>query len=98
MAEKDKKSQKGVAGENTGGEARREIKKAKSRGATNESIGKATNRDEDTIRNIASGNIKNPPSNLVDNIKKAKSVKKREDAFGSMTMGEALEKAKKRIP
>lgn len=73
-------SQKGVAGENTGGKARSEIKKAKSRGATNESIAKAVNRDPDTIRNIASGNIENPPPDVVENISKAKSV---EDRFSN---------------
>ncbi len=71
MAEESKK---GVAGENTGGKARSAIKKAKARGATNESIAKAAKRDPDTIRNIASGNIENPPPDVVANIPKAKSV------------------------
>lgn len=70
-----KKSQKGVAGINTGAKARKAIRKAKKRSATNESIARATNRDPSTIQQIESGSIKNPPSNLIKNVAKAKSVK-----------------------
>lgn len=73
------KPQKGVAGENTGGKARKAIKKAKARSATNTSIGKAVNRDPDTIRQIESGRIENPPADLAGNVAKARSVKKDEE-------------------
>lgn len=90
----DDKPQKGVAGENTGGKARTAIKKAKGRSATNETIGKATNRSASTIGQIESGIIANPPADLPGKVKNAKSVKeKREDMFGHMTFNDSLKLA-----
>ena len=66
------KPKKGTAGKSTGGKARAAISKAKSQGATNESIAKAARRDASTISAIASGKIKNPPANLAGNVRKAK--------------------------
>jgi len=73
MANDEEKPKKGVAGKNTGAKARAAIRKAKARGATTKTIAEATNRDDSTIQGIASGEIKNPPSDLADNVAKAKS-------------------------
>ena len=72
-----KAPKKGVAGKSTGGAARSAIRAAKSRGATNASIGRATGRSASTISSIASGDIKNPPRNLAANVRKAKATKKK---------------------
>lgn len=95
-SKKEDKSEKGVADENTGGKAREAVKKAKDRGATNETIGKATNRSASTIAQIHAGTIENPPADLPGNVKKAKSVKdkeKRHDGFGHMTFDQSLKLA-----
>jgi len=93
-SEKEEKPEKGTAGKNTGTAARKAIEKAKGRGATAESIGKATNRDESTITQIAAGSIKNPPADLAGNVAKAKTVKKeRHDGFGEMSFQDSLKLA-----
>lgn len=92
---KEDKPQKGVAGEDTGGRARKAVKKAKDRNATNETIGKATNRSASTIAQIHTGTIKNPPADLAGKVSKAKSIKKekREDMFGQMSFQDSLKLA-----
>lgn len=93
---KEDKPEKGVAGENTGGKAREAIKKAKKGSATNETIGKATNRSASTIGQIERGSIENPPADLPGKVGKAKSVKdkeKRHDGFGHMTFDESMKLA-----
>ncbi len=74
MPEESQKPEKGVAGENTGPKARAAIKKAKNRGATNETIGRAANRDPDTVKQIESGRIENPPADVAGKVAKAKSA------------------------
>ena len=67
-----KSPRKGVAGKNTGATARKAINSAIKRGASLKSIGKAARRDPSTISDIKRGEIKNPPSNLAKNVRKAK--------------------------
>lgn len=92
---KEDKPKKGIAGEDTGDKSRKAIKKAKARGATDASIGKAANRDESTIGQIERGSIKNPPEDLAGNVKKAKSIKKetRHDGFGQMSFNDSMKQA-----
>ncbi len=72
-----KKPMKGVAGKGTGAKARKAIKSANKRGATDKDVGRATNRSASTISQIKSGDIKNPPKNLAANARKAKASKKK---------------------
>lgn len=74
MPDQSNKPEKGVAGENTGAKARAAIKTAKARGATNKSIGRASNRDPDTIRQIESARIENPPADVAAKVSGAKSI------------------------
>lgn len=69
------KSKKGVPGKNTGPAARRAIREAEKRGLTLEQIARASNRSASTISQIKNGEIKNPPSNLAEKIRKAKKRK-----------------------
>lgn len=61
---------KGVAGINTGEKTRKVIDRAINKGFTIKEIAQAAKRSEDVIRSIISKEIKNPPRDLVDNIKK----------------------------
>jgi len=71
-----KHPRKGVAGKNTGGATRKAIASKKRAGASVKQIASAAMRKPSTINNIASGNIKNPPKNLVGKIRKAKTRRK----------------------
>lgn len=64
----DDESKKGEAGDGTGGKARRLIRSLQDKGYTNEEIGNRTNRSAGTIGAIASGEIANPPAELVDDL------------------------------
>ena len=68
---------KGVAGNKTGGKARKAIAAKKKAGSTTKQIASAAKRSESVISAIASGEIKNPPANVASNIKKAKTTKKK---------------------
>jgi len=72
-----KKPQKGVAGKNTGAAARKAIDEKQKKGLTNEQIGKAAKRSPGVISAIDRGVIKNPPSDLAGNVRKAKGKKKK---------------------
>lgn len=71
------KMQKGVAGNKTGAKARKAIKDAEKAGLTQAEIAKSAKRSIATIRNIKSGDIKNPPAYVEKDIKKATSRAKR---------------------
>lgn len=81
LAENGNPPQKGVAGEDTGSEARRAIREMLKKGATIESIAAAANRDAGTINQILRGDIENPPSDLAANVRKAKIIKLDEMLF-----------------
>ncbi len=68
---------KGEEGKMTGGKARKSIREQEKKGSTQEDIARATRRDPSTISAIKSGEIKNPPKELIANIKKAKTSKKK---------------------
>lgn len=68
---------KGVAGKKTGAKTRKAIASKKKAGSTTKQIAKAAMRSESVISAIASGDIKNPPSNLAGKISKAKTTKKK---------------------
>lgn len=69
-------NKKGVAGKGTGSSARAAIQKAIDGGHTLEEIGRAAGRDASTISAIRSGEIKNPPPELADAIRRLKPKKK----------------------
>lgn len=71
-----KAPKKGVAGKNTGSAARKAINAKQKQGLTNKEIGKAAKRSPGVISAIDKGVIKNPPSNLAGNVRKAKKKKK----------------------
>lgn len=73
----EKKPKKGVAGKKTGGAARKAIQAKQKAGCTQSAIGKAANRSPGVISAIKKGTIKNPPSNLAGNVRKAKCKKKK---------------------
>lgn len=75
-----KKPQKGVAGKSTGGEARKAIKAAESKGRTIKQIASSARRSPDTISAIKSGEIKNPPASLAKNIRKGTKGHKKKKA------------------
>lgn len=58
-------NKKGVAGDKTGGPARRAIEAAIGRGCTTAQIAKAAKRSASVIGQIRRGEIKNPPAELV---------------------------------
>ena len=66
------KSNKGVAGNNTGASARAAIREAQKIGLSLEQIGRASNRSASTISQIKAGEIKNPPANLAGMIRRAR--------------------------
>ena len=69
-------NKKGVAGKGTGESARAAIQKAINGGHTLEEIGRAAGRDASTISDIRSGEIKNPPPELVSAIRGMKAKPK----------------------
>ena len=69
-------NKKGVAGKNTGMAARSAIQKAMDGGHTLEEIGKAASRSADTISKIKSGDVSNPPAELVAAIRAMKAKPK----------------------
>ena len=71
------KPKKGVAGKNTGAAARKAIDAKQKQGLTNKQIGAAAKRSPGVISAIDRGVIKNPPSNLAGNVRKAKGKKKK---------------------
>lgn len=68
-----KKSQKGVAGDNTGPAARKAIADQRKEGSTTEDMAIAAKRSADTILAIETQIVKNPPASVVAAIRKAKS-------------------------
>ncbi len=62
-------SVKGQPGEDTGADVRREIKRLTDAGMTLVELAGRLKRDASTLGQIASGEIKNPPSSLLDQIK-----------------------------
>lgn len=69
-------NKKGVSGKGTGANARAAIQKAIDGGHSLEEIGMAAGRDADTISQIRSGRIKNPPPELVTAIRGMKTKPK----------------------
>ena len=65
-------AKKGMAGKNTGPKAKKAIKVKRKQGATLDRIAKAAKRSVDTISDIQSGKIKNPPSDVVKRIRALK--------------------------
>ncbi len=63
---------KGVAGKKTGPSAKEAIKSARSKGASTTQIARAAKRSTSVITAIERGDIKNPPSDLDNNIRKIK--------------------------
>jgi orotate phosphoribosyltransferase len=72
-----KKPQKGVAGKNTGGAARKAIRAAEAKGKTVKQIASSARRSPSVVSAIKSGEIKNPPSNVAKNIRKGTSKTKK---------------------
>ncbi len=61
---------KGEEGTDTGGSAKGHIQRALDKGFSQEEIGNAVGRDAATISSIMSGDIENPPSDLISKLKK----------------------------
>lgn len=61
---------KGAVGKNTGGPARRLIRRLENKGMSRKQIARIANRDVSTINSIAAGGIKNPPNDLVARLRK----------------------------
>lgn len=61
---------KGVAGKKTGAPARKLIRELEKKGMTQEQIGRKARRSASTIGQIKSGDIKNPPNDLVKRLRK----------------------------
>lgn len=68
MAEKP---EKGIAGVGTGAKTRAAISEAQKAGCSLEEIGDLADRSPDTLSQIKSGRIKNPPSDLAKKIQDA---------------------------